>query len=235
MEQRASRRRRIGMLAREKTRRVIHMPGSALRFDRDAHPVEFGRILNLSDGVFAIALTLLVLSLEIPSGLASGQLGYELLQITPMLSAFIVSVGIIGLFWFSHHELFAEVQRIDGRLMWLNIAYLSIVVLIPFVQRVQGEYPMEPIAYVIFASVLALLNLLDMILHRYVYRNEILTVQWSKARYATEIRRGMVLTSGFLVSIPLAFLLVNFTVVIWVAMVPLDQFVKRRGLKEEIG
>ena len=202
-------------------------------YSRDHHPVEFGRVLTLSDGVFAIALTLLVLSLEVPTGLPPGELGGELLNISPMMVAFLVSVGIISLFWFSHHELFAEVNRVDHRLMWLNVAYLGLVVMIPFVQRVQGDYPLEPIAYVIFASVLALLNFLDLIMHRHVYRKRLLDRQWSRRRYRTEIRRGIVLTTGFLISIPLSFLLVNFTIFLWILLIPIDQLVKRRGMSAE--
>lgn len=199
-------------------------------FDRDVHSVEFARLLNLSDGVFAIALTLLVLSLEIPSGLSTGNLTRELLDISPMLVAFLISVGIIALFWFSHHELFAEVQRIDQSLMWQNFGYLSLVVIIPFVQRLQGDYPFEPISYVLFAGVLALLNFLDLVMHRHVHTRSLLTQPWSPERYRTEILRGIVLTTGFLMSIPLSYVMVNLVVIMWVALIPIDRYVKSRGL-----
>ena len=203
-------------------------------FDRNAHPMEFNRLLTLSDGVFAIALTLLVLSLEIPPGLTSGEISRALLDQSPMLLAFVISVGIIALFWFSHHELFAEIRRFDPLLMWLNFAYLSLVVLIPFVQQLQGNYPLEPIVYVLFGGVLALLNLLDLALHEIVHRRALLNVQWSHRRYRTEIARGFVLTGGFMLSIPLAFVLVNYTILIWVLLIPIDQMVKRWGLRQPV-
>lgn len=202
-------------------------------FDRTRQPIEFGRVLTLSDGVFAIALTLLVLSLEVPDGLTTGDLYAELVKLSPMLVAFLVSVGIIALFWFSHHEMFAEVQRVDTRLMWMNVAYLSLVVMVPFVQRLQGDYPFESIVYVLYASVLALLNFVDLWMHRYIYWNNLLRKKWSPRRYRTEMLRGIALTSGFLLSIPLAFLLVNWTIVIWILTLPADQLVKRMSMGAE--
>jgi uncharacterized membrane protein len=207
-------------------------PGSGL-YDRDRDPGEFNRVLTLSDGVFAIALTLLVLSLEIPAGLSTSDLYSEIVNLSPMIVAFAVSVGIIALFWFSHHEMFAHVQRVDGRLMWMNIAYLALVVTIPFVQRLQGDYPMEAIVYVLYASVLAILNFVDLWMHRYIYTAGLLRKQWSPGRYRTEMLRGITLTSGFLVSIPLAFVLVNWTIVIWILMLPADEIVKRWSSKSE--
>jgi uncharacterized membrane protein len=198
-------------------------------FDRFRDPVEFSRLLTLSDGVFAIALTLLVLSLEIPPELSSGAFGDALVDISPMLVAFLVSVVLIAIFWFSHHELFAEVARIDHPLMWMGVAYLGLVVLIPFVQRVQGNYPFEPIVYMMFAGLLALLNLVDLSMHWHVYRRRLLHVQWSEDRYRTEMKRGQILVAGFIISIPLALVLVNLTILIWVALLPLDRWVKQRG------
>jgi uncharacterized membrane protein len=208
-------------------RQADDTPTHGNRFDRTRQPIEFGRVLTLSDGVFAIALTLLVLSLEVPPGLKTGELYSELINLSPMLVAFLVSVGIIALFWFSHHEMFAAVQRVDSRLMWMNIGYLGLVVMVPFVQRLQGDYPFEAIVYVLYAAVLALLNFVDLMMHNYVYRADLLRKRWSPRQYRTEMLRGITLTSGFLLSIPLAFVLVSWTIVIWILMLPLDTLVKR--------
>ncbi len=205
-----------------------HPDGNESRYyDRTRNPVEFSRLLNLSDGVFAIALTLLVLSLEIPPGLDTSDLYSELLNVTPMLVAFLVSVGIIALFWFSHYEIFAGVQKIDGRLMWVNFGYLSLVAMIPFVQRLQGDYPFEAVVYMVYASVLALLNMLDLWMHRHVYRAELLKKQWTPRQYRTEMLRGMTLVIGFLISIPLALVLLNWTIILWILLIPADNLVHR--------
>lgn len=205
-------------------------PASSNLFDRTRQPIEFGRVLTLSDGVFAIALTLLVLSLDVPDGLNTSDLYTELLTLSPMLVAFLVSVGIIALFWFSHHEMFAEVQRVDTRLIWMNVGYLSLVVLVPFVQRLQGDYPLEAIVYVLYASVLGLLNFTDLWMHKYIYQANLLRTRWSKRRYRSEMLRGITLTSGFLLSIPLAFVLLNWTILIWIVLLPADHLVKRLTL-----
>jgi uncharacterized membrane protein len=202
---------------------------SVTGYDRELNPNEFSRVLTLSDGVFAIALTLLVLSLEVPSGLSRRQFRSELIELSPMVLSFAISVGVIALFWFSHHELFAQLQRVDHRLIGINIVFLSLVVLVPFAQRLQGTYPLEPLAYVIFAGLLATLNVVDTLMHREAHNRGLLTRAWSSGRYRTEMQRGIVLTSGFLVSIPLAFVFVQLAVVVWILMLPVDQLVARRG------
>jgi uncharacterized membrane protein len=229
----------LGGLSRKEPRRQRHpyrvlsrtrRPGRTENWsvDRDRDPAEFNRLVTLSDGVFAIALTLLVLSLDVPAGLSQRDFIDELVNLTPMLIAFAISVGIIAIFWFSHHEVFSELQKLDTRLVGLTIAFLSLVVLIPFVQRLQGDYPFEPIAYVLYASVLATLNFVDGLLRVYSYRAGLLRTTWSPGKYRKERTRSLVLTGVFLISAPLALVLVNWTVIIWLIVLPLDQYLAKR-------
>lgn len=107
---------------------------------REENEIEFGRIVAFSDGVFSIAITLLVLNLGIDKGLSSGELTTALLNQWDDLLAFALSFAVIGRFWVVHHRFFAEVDAFDGRLLGLNLLYLAAVVLIPFSSEVLGEY-----------------------------------------------------------------------------------------------
>src|SRR6187397_1587669 len=99
---------------------------------RAENEVEFGRIVAFSDGVFSIAITLLVLNLGIDKGLTEGQIDNALWDQREMFLSYAISFAVIGRFWLVHHRFFAEVQAFDGRLLGLNLAYLGFVVLIPF-------------------------------------------------------------------------------------------------------
>ena len=107
---------------------------------REENEVEFSRIVAFSDGVFSIAITLLVLSLTIKSGIPSDKLGHALLEKHEALLAYAISFAVIGRLWVVHHGFFSEVTAFDGRLMALNMFYLAWIVLIPFSSQVLGDY-----------------------------------------------------------------------------------------------
>jgi TMEM175 potassium channel family protein len=88
-----------------------------------------GRAEAFSDGVFAIAITLLVLSLRLPG---QGSLTSQLLAAWPQYFAYVVSFLTIGIMWMNHHTILAHVARVDRPLLVLNLLLLMGVVAIPF-------------------------------------------------------------------------------------------------------
>jgi len=91
--------------------------------------VATGRAEAFSDGVFAIAITLLVLSLRLPG---HGPLTSQLLAAWPQYFAYVVSFLTIGIMWMNHHTILAHVARVDRPLLVLNLLLLMGVVAIPF-------------------------------------------------------------------------------------------------------
>src|SRR5579872_4040697 len=81
---------------------------------------ETGRVEAFSDGVFAIAITLLVLDLKIPSASPSARLADQLAKQWPAYLAFLISFSFIGIMWINHHSLFTYIRRIDHALLILN-------------------------------------------------------------------------------------------------------------------
>jgi len=115
----------------------------------------FGRILALSDGVFAIALTLLVLEIAVPRGTSGSGLGRALLHLWPKGFAYFLSFAIIGRFWVAHHLAFRYIARFDFRLIWLNLILLFFVAFLPFPMEVLGQFGAHSIAAVFYASSVA--------------------------------------------------------------------------------
>lgn len=90
------------------------------------------RVLALSDGVFAIIITLLVLEIHVPD-LAQGQSLREALEeIRPSLTAFLISFVVVAIAWAGHRDIFSLIRRIDRALVWLNIIYLLPLCILPF-------------------------------------------------------------------------------------------------------
>jgi uncharacterized membrane protein len=132
--------------------------GNARRFDpiaggrvrhRDEAEVEFNRIVAFSDGVFAIAITLLVLGLTIPPHLSD--LKRALLNNQDDFIAYAISFAVLGRYWLAHHRFFSALERFDGRLMTLNLLYLACIALVPFSSGVLGDYPGHTEAVVLYA------------------------------------------------------------------------------------
>ncbi len=115
--------------------------------------VEFTRIVAFTDGVFAIAITLLVLSLEVPADLEGAALHEFLVDSWRQLFAYFLSFAVIGRFWISHHDMFSLLHDFDRRLMVLNLGYLSMIVLIPFPTELLGDFGDRTDAVVLYAAV----------------------------------------------------------------------------------
>jgi uncharacterized membrane protein len=97
------------------------------------------RLEAFSDGVFAIAATLLVLELRVPP-VGSGALFAQLVAQWPAYAGYVVSFLTIGIIWVNHHAMFALVRRVDRPLMFLNLLLLLVIALIPFPTAVAGQW-----------------------------------------------------------------------------------------------
>ena len=96
-----------------------------------------GRLEAFSDGVIAIAITLLVLEIKIPEG--TGSLATRLAEQWPVYVAYLVSFVVVGATWLSHHHLIRDLRGADHGLLLLNLALLLVVSFIPFPTKVVGE------------------------------------------------------------------------------------------------
>jgi uncharacterized membrane protein len=96
------------------------------------------RIEPFSDGVFAIAITLLVLEIKVPE--PNGHLAHELLSQWPSYAGYAVSFLTIGIIWVNHHAQFDRVARVDRTLLFLNLFLLMAVAFIPFPTALMAAY-----------------------------------------------------------------------------------------------
>ncbi|WP_410789212.1 TMEM175 family protein [Kribbella sp. C-35] len=101
---------------------------------------ETGRLEAFSDGVFAIAITLLVLELRSPELEEGERLWPALLHEWPQFAAYLTSFAILGIMWVNHHSMFRQIQRADRGLMFLNLLLLLWVTLLPFPTSMFAEH-----------------------------------------------------------------------------------------------
>jgi uncharacterized membrane protein len=97
------------------------------------------RLEAFSDGVFAVAITLLALDLTV-EGAGHGPLTHQLNEKWPAFLAYLISFSMIGIVWVNHHALVRSIARVDRTLLFLNLALLLFVVLIPFATATEADY-----------------------------------------------------------------------------------------------
>jgi uncharacterized membrane protein len=117
------------------------------------------RLEAFSDGVFAVAITLLIFNVQVPK-VADAEVGSALLAQWPTYASYVVSFLTIGIIWVNHHGLFDRVRRIDRRLLFLNLSLLMVVAFLPFPTALLGQYVLSNQA----SSIAAVLYGLTMIL-----------------------------------------------------------------------
>ncbi len=132
------------------------------------------RLEAFSDGVLAIAATLLVLELHVPD--VGQDLGTALLAQWPSYAAYVVSFATIGIIWVNHHELFVHVRRVDRTLLFLNLALLLVVSLIPFPTAILGRFvvaadPDSHIAAAVYGGLMILMSIAFTVLWRHVTKD----------------------------------------------------------------
>lgn len=112
------------------------------------------RVLTLSDGVFAIVITLLVLEIHVPD-LAQGQsLREALREIQPSFVAFLISFVVVAIAWAGHRDLFALIRQTDRVLVWLSVLYLLPLSLMPFGAALLARYDRDAVALTLYGTLL---------------------------------------------------------------------------------
>jgi len=102
--------------------------------------METGRVEAFSDGVFAIAITLLILAVGIEQSIARGSLKHQLLHLWPAYIAYAVSFLTVGIMWVNHHQIFRHFERVDRPLLLLNILLLMCISFTPFSTRIVADH-----------------------------------------------------------------------------------------------
>jgi uncharacterized membrane protein len=128
------------------------MPNSEQRMIKNA--LSTNRIEALTDGVFAIAMTLLVLGLGEPllNGSSINQEFKQLLDMWPKFASYVVTFLMLGYMWSMHHWQFSFIKRSDCVLVWINILFLMFTSLLPFSTLLLGEYMGQQLPVLVYGG-----------------------------------------------------------------------------------
>jgi len=137
-----------------------------------------GRLESLTDGVFAIIMTILVFNISVPElilftegDFASERLSAKFADLWPDFLAYVISFSTLGAFWVAHHRIFRWVLYVDRPLIWINISFLMIIGLIPFSTTLLTQYLDSQNSIFAFSFNAILAGLLIYLIYYYVKRN----------------------------------------------------------------
>ncbi len=179
---------------------------------------DYSRTVALSDGVFAIAMTLLVLQISVPELAPSqhSELGRRLIDHRDEFVSYAISFAVISIFWIRHHVFFRGLARIDTQLTVMNLVYLAFVAFVPYPTRLLGLYNDEPASVVLYASTLMILATLAGLSRVQARRARLLSPMGERELEGRE--HWLIAPTVFALSIPVAFVSPTAAQLIWLLL-----------------
>jgi uncharacterized membrane protein len=180
---------------------------------------ETNRLEAFSDGVFAIAITLLVLELHAPELEEGEHLWAGLVNEWPQFAAYLASFAILGIMWVNHHSMFRQIQRADRGLMFLNLLLLLWVTLLPFPTSLFAEHLKDTsvdghVAAAVYSTTLTLAAIAFSLIWWYVLRHNLVEHTMSKAQIRMSLVRYSVGTVIYAATIGVSFVSPRLTLLI---------------------
>jgi uncharacterized membrane protein len=158
--------------------------------------LHLNRVESLTDGVFAIAMTILVFDLKgAPLGArdTNGLLAY-FASITDNLISYVISFFLLGLFWFYYHKQLHRIARADDGLVWINLGFLFVITLVPFTAYVYGKYFGVALASLIYCGNIVAVGLFQLLHWLHAVRKGLLDPRVTEEiRVGTTLRAAVVL------------------------------------------
>jgi uncharacterized membrane protein len=180
------------------------------------------RLEALADGIFAIAMTLLVLELRVPEATGPEDLATRLADLWPRFATFFISFVVLGVYWFAHHQTFYFIVRVNRTLVWLSILFFLGAALVPFVASLLGSYPQDPVALSLYGAVLGLLAAVGYVIWWYITGDRGLTEEKLDPDLVAKVCRWIAIGPLIMpVAIVLAFVQPVASLLIYLALPPL--------------
>lgn len=201
-----------------------------------AHGLSIHRSDALTDGVFAVVMTLLVIDLKLPEHSLihnADDLAQALVALLPEVISWFISFGVLALFWFGHQRAFSQVRNADGKLVALNIGQLAFVSVMPFSAALVGEHGSALLSQVVYSLNMVALATLAWLTLRYVYRHPELSrvAPLAAAYHGARFRLfGLMLISAVAVALQYAIApLGNIAFMLMMVIMPISRRIERRG------
>ncbi len=193
------------------------------------------RIQALSDGIYGFAMTLLVATTldvpQLPEGGTQSDLAIGLAALLSRFWVVVLSFVLLGIFWRVHHVQYHSIRYSTDGLVWLNLATLLCVVLLPFSTELVGEHGDYPLACIVFQVNMLLIGLLALAQWRYAVRNKLLGAEVTADSVRIGTLRNLVVPAVSVVAIALAPWLAAYSCWAYVLAIPATRLLRHRSVE----
>jgi len=196
-----------------------------MTFDTTIFEIGKNRIEALSDGIFAIVMTLLILEIHVPnlpSNAPNVEVVPALLALWPKFASYIVTFISLGFFWVGHHIMYHAIRRADRTLLWLNIFFFMFVSLLPFSTSALNAFSEAFIAPLFFGANLAIIGWILFFQWRYASSQPDMMASFVTAEYRKTVRsRMLVVPVATTLTVSICFWSAGISLVIYLLLLPL--------------
>ena len=196
-----------------------------MAFDTTTFEIGKNRIEALSDGIFAIVMTLLILEFHVPNlplNAPNVEVAPALLALWPKFVSYIVTFVSLGFFWVGHHIMYHAIRRADRTLLWLNIFFFMFVSLLPFSTSVLNAFSEAFIAPLFFGANLAIIGWILFFQWSYANSQPDMLADFVSAEYRTTVRsRMLIVPVATTLTVFICFWSVGISLAIYLLLLPL--------------
>jgi uncharacterized membrane protein len=194
------------------------------------------RLIDFSDGVFAFAITLLIITIPyptLPSPLSAGLFFAQLLTLKWYLVSYLLSFYIVGLFWLAHHHYFQYIIKFDTGLFFINLTLLLFIAFLPFPTNLIGHYGNTSIIAAFYAGMLSLVNFLYLLLWWYASsRYRLIPPTLEKDFITFERLKRLISLSIFVISVGLALISPFLAMAAWITTFFVPTLIRRKYVRK---
>lgn len=189
----------------------------------------YERLIMFTDGIFAIAITLLALEIRIPDLDNKAELGQAIINLLPQIFVFVLSFMQVGILWLAHQRMFRHLVRTDGTFMWMSLIYLMLIAFLPVPSGTLARYGDQFPAVEFFAVTLLLVGIVELVMWHYASSNHRLLASDVDELHIKETHWRMLYMIGvFGASILIAFVSPLLAMLSWILLLFTRGLVSRR-------
>jgi uncharacterized membrane protein len=194
--------------------------------------LDFARLTNLADGIFAVAMTFLAFTIQLPatsSQSLDGGLALKMRALLPQLVILAFSYGLAARFWILHYKMHAIIVRGDDWLLIFNLCFLFGIVVVPFSADILGNFPLSPLNVTVYAANIAFAAMMLAVMWSYALLcPRILLVDEGRRMGRYYLTFSATQALGFLASIAVAQFRPWFAIACWPVLFAAGHVVGRR-------
>ena len=194
--------------------------------------IKVEHVISFSDAVFAFAITLMALSIDIPdlpSNLTQAELIDKLYDLFPQFESYVISFAVIAIFWVSYHQVFNHIKGSHIVMVYLNLLFLLLITLLSLSTSLVINYGDYHIPYVIYSFIVILTSSLLTLIWWHATKDNLLIDKNLHPSYIKGVMLNLLsIPLVFTVSIFISFINLDIAEIFWLVMVPINIIIKQK-------